>query len=193
MLSLALHSMRTERTKPVTRDEIRFDGQNILTLPVNATRRLKKRKSWWSEERREPIRRLWAPLLRSLNRAQKRDWENGAAEREEYARTVKPSYGWKPPEPPEPIDYPWPDGRSHRCCHCGGKFFRVYRSGSMYCSDRCARAVRSARESRQKSEQRARERADRVCEVCREPFEAQRSTARYCSTRCRVRGHRARP
>ena len=32
----------------------------------------------------------------------------------------------------------------------------------------------------------------RKCEQCREPFEAARSDARYCSTRCRVRAHRSR-
>jgi hypothetical protein len=63
------------RSKPVTRNEIRFDGRCISTLPVDAVR---KNDDWDIV----PIRKLWAPLLRSLNRASKRkdkEWARGLA------------------------------------------------------------------------------------------------------------------
>jgi hypothetical protein len=33
---------------------------------------------------------------------------------------------------------------------------------------------------------------NRACEACNQPFGARRSTARFCSTRCRVAAHRRR-
>jgi hypothetical protein len=41
-----------------------------------------------------------------------------------------------------------------------------------------------------RAEKRAAARAGRGCPVCGEPVHARRSTARYCSTRCRMQAHR---
>ena len=46
------------RRKPVQRHEVRFDGSRITTLPADSLRQ--------GEYAREPIPRLWAPLLRQL-------------------------------------------------------------------------------------------------------------------------------
>jgi endogenous inhibitor of DNA gyrase (YacG/DUF329 family) len=43
------------RKKPITRDEVRFSGQHITTLPIDSVRK------------DGPIKRLWTPLLCSLN------------------------------------------------------------------------------------------------------------------------------
>jgi hypothetical protein len=51
------------RSKPVTRDEIRFNGSRITTLPVNSVRE--------GEGHLEAIESLWAPLLHELNREHK--------------------------------------------------------------------------------------------------------------------------
>jgi endogenous inhibitor of DNA gyrase (YacG/DUF329 family) len=46
------------RRKPVTRDEVRFDGEHITTLPADSLRQ--------GEYGREANPKLWAPLLRQL-------------------------------------------------------------------------------------------------------------------------------
>ena len=48
----------TMRTKPVRREEVRFDEERITTLPADSLRQ--------GQFDREPIPKLWAPLLRSL-------------------------------------------------------------------------------------------------------------------------------
>jgi hypothetical protein len=47
------------RRKPVTRDEIRYNGQSLTTAPVDAIRA-----DVWGTG--HPIMALWAPLLRTL-------------------------------------------------------------------------------------------------------------------------------
>ncbi len=47
------------RRKPVSRDEVHFNGRTITTAPVDAVRGTEYR---WGN----PIMRLWAPLLREL-------------------------------------------------------------------------------------------------------------------------------
>lgn len=78
------------RRKPVTRDEIRFNGSRITTLPIDTVRE--------GEYHPEPIKALWAPLLRSLNRAQKKDWDNRLGIRKNFARSGWRG-GFKAPEP----------------------------------------------------------------------------------------------
>ena len=67
-----------------------------------------------------------------------------------------------------------------------------------YCSDHCQReadapqrAKKIAKMVRRKSEALAAARAGRKCETCGEKIEAQRSTMRFCSVKCRVAAHRA--
>jgi hypothetical protein len=114
---------------------------------------------------RKPIERLWMPLLRTL----------------------------KQPAMPEPY------GFDCECRHCKAKFFRVKRSHPAYCCDRCfdaarrqQRAVYRRQQAQAMAEARAKARANRSCETCGEPINAQRSTMRFCSIRCRVVSHRAR-
>jgi endogenous inhibitor of DNA gyrase (YacG/DUF329 family) len=46
------------RSKPIQRDEVRFDGRRITTMPADSGRK--------NGLAFEPIAKLWAPLLRSL-------------------------------------------------------------------------------------------------------------------------------
>jgi hypothetical protein len=135
----------------------------------------------------EPIAQLWAPLLRSLDQERKEIWES-----------------WPPAlqgDPPEPIKVPPPlacRGESF-CRVCGRAFYqadRGYRRNSgvaLYCSDKCVAAAHSAAMApivKAQSLARAKARANRKCETCGKPIEAQRSTMRFCSVRCRVAAHR---
>lgn len=116
----------------------------------------------------KPIPKLWAPLLKQLN-----------------------------------VPCPVPaNSRPRACKHCGGLFYTVMAGGMMckprYCSDHCQReanapqrAKKIAKMVRRKSEALAAARAGRKCETCGEKIEAQRSTMRFCSVKCRVAAHRA--
>lgn len=178
------------RTKPIHRDEIRFNGGRITTLPIDSVRESK------SSFRPEPIKRLWAPLLRSLNRARRKTWEKYKKDWDQQrGEAMKQGvWGFKEPRPPEPVRYPYPAiyGSHQECRHCGREFLRVHWSGHAFCSDRCASRARSTAQSRAKSSARARKRAEQKCLRCGAPLKAQRSTMRFCSTRCRVAAHRAR-
>jgi predicted nucleic acid-binding Zn ribbon protein len=155
------------RTKPVRRDEVRIKGAGayIATLPADSVE-----KDDWG--RYVPIKRLWTPLLRSLNRGRKKQSVTCPQPYSYYART---------------------------CPYCGRRFFGVYRSTDRLCSDHCveavhnqARAARSQRQSQATAQARAAARAGRTCQTCGEPIEARRSTMRFCSTRCRVAAYRQR-
>jgi hypothetical protein len=174
------------RCTPVRRDEIRFNGSRITTLPLDSLRADK-----WG--RLDSIPRLWAPLVRSLNRAQKRDWDSRAAVRE--AASGAGISGFKPPRPII-IPQPYQAGLC-TCQQCGAEFYRAWRGSRRYCSDNCAheadrihRAQHNADMVRERSEARAAARSGQTCIVCGEPLEAARSTKRTCSDRCRTAAHR---
>ena len=57
------------RTKPVRREEVRFDEERITTLPADSLRQ--------GQFDREPIPKLWAPLLRSLKAKQPWPYSRG--------------------------------------------------------------------------------------------------------------------
>jgi hypothetical protein len=172
------------RRKPVTRGEVRFGNQRILTLPADAVR-----EDEWGHL--APVPKLWEPLLRSLNRKQARGWPTHR-ERLRAAGIVMPE------KPPPPIDCPRPYRYGLLQCHrCGREFYRVGRVVVRYCSDSCAEAAAKQRKAaanaarvKAQSQARAAARADRRCGYCGEPLSALRSTQRYCSTRCRVAAHR---
>lgn len=165
------------RHKPVNRDEIKFNEHSgsIRTLPADAVRTMKGRRFTV-----EPIRKLWAPLLRQLNRAARKRWDG-------YSEQYKRRFGFTP------IKCPKPDGfLAHQPCdHCGREFYSVRRNGPKHCSDRCAKTVRTAAFVKARSERRADNR-ETHCDRCAKPIEAKRSTMRFCSVKCRVAAHRER-
>lgn len=85
-------------------------------------------------------------------------------------------------------------GRAIYSCRCGA-FFCSHRSRQwrrLKCDD-CAKEAEAGRRRRaldRRSAKRSEKRQDRRCEKCMQPFEAERSTHRFCSARCRVRAHR---
>ena len=166
------------RHKPVSRDEVRFNGRDITTLPTDSVRA--------GKYGLEAIPRLWAPLLRSLKRAQ-------AAQNKRWAEQGIPVGKPNPPRAPEPH---W-HAVVYRCQQCRRKFYRAPHASGRWCSDVCAtkaekqrRAVGIAAVVKARSKERAEARAGRKCETCGEPIKAKRSTMRYCSVRCRVAAHR---
>jgi hypothetical protein len=171
------------RRKPVTRDEVRFGGRRILTLPADAVRED-------ASGRLGPVPKLWAPLLRSLNRKQALAWPT-------HRKRLRAAGIVVPEKPPAPILCPRPYRSPLQCRRCGREFYRSGRVVVRYCSDSCAEAVTQQRKAaanaarvKAQSQARALARADRRCGHCGEPLSAQRSTQRYCSTRCRVAAHR---
>jgi hypothetical protein len=177
------------RRKPVTRSEIRYDGKRVTTLPIDAVRKDK-----WGDA--EPLRKLWAPLLRSLNRESKRTDELFAKDRREHVPALK-VLPWEPIRCPQP--YCALLG-PHTCQQCRRKFYRVIMSSDRFCCDDCAeargrerRATRNAAMVEARSQERVAARADRRCANpdCNKPLPAQRSTMKYCTVRCRVAAHRA--
>jgi hypothetical protein len=130
------------RRKPVTRDEIRFNGSRITTLPIDSVRE--------GEYHPEPIKALWAPLLHSLNRAQKKDWDSRLGIRKNLARSGWRG-GFKAPEPITLLNSPAGSGwsrhvqkpeqrpaqaasaRSESC----GKPIEAQRSTRRFCSSHC--------------------------------------------------------
>jgi hypothetical protein len=168
------------RTRPVQRDEIRAP-YNVETLPANSVRKS-------ADGGLEPIPELWGPVLRELNLEDQKL-------REKWVRDSIPTSPWRPIEAPRPLTY-W--GKQF-CRHCGRAFYKAdrgYRHNGgvpLYCSDKCvavAHAAAMAPIVKARSIARAKARANRKCETCGKPIEAQRSTMRFCSTRCRVAAHR---
>lgn len=179
------------RRRPVTRSEIRFDGEQITAFPADAVR-----EDGFGEL--VPIQKLFAPLLRSLDRSSKYAYEQVAQSRKSFpflaARAMKP---W------EPIQCPWPHRRygrgPHTCRRCGRAFYHSvagrYLNGT-FCSDACAeaswcerRAMRNAAAIEARSEARAIRLAGRRCAYCDRPLMAQRSTKKFCDARCRFGAH----
>ena len=174
------------RRKPVTRDEVRFDGwSHITTLPVDAVRKKSKTKFYDYEI----IRRLWTPLLRQLNQAKKQEWQSEPKEhRGKFYSIEYPEVGW----------------RTRFCRHCEKPFYDAFirdaagHRHSTYCSDRCMSLAHAPRRAawlaefvKARSQQRAEARADLTCQACGKPLKAERSTRKFCSGRCRVAAHRS--
>lgn len=84
----------------------------------------------------------------------------------------------------------------HTCKHCRRKYFSWNDGG--YCSNRCfnqgapSRIAARAHQVEQRSAERLEARAGLSCQQCGVLLKAQRSTARYCSGKCRVAALRKR-
>ena len=166
------------RRRPVTLDEIRMGRLAPTTIPADSV-------APNEDGDLVGIISVWRPLIRSLNR-----------KRKAWNATAKPGLGLKPIKLHMlSIPYVRYDCRAKNCRHCGTLFYshgHVNQVG-VCCSDRCLKAVRakmSKASAEKRSEARAATRADLICQTCKEPLEAKRSTAKFCSVRCRVAAHR---
>jgi endogenous inhibitor of DNA gyrase (YacG/DUF329 family) len=172
----------TMRRKPVRRDEVRFNGRTITTAPVDAVGAYE-----WGHPA-GVILRLWAPMLRELNHAQRKEWESYAEARKKFAGSGTGA--------PEPITLPGSYELTMApapCRQCGRRFWRNHRSANgAFCSDHCAAFARRGKYAATRSKERAAARSSRRCEneACGRPIEAERSTKRFCSVRCRVAAFR---
>jgi hypothetical protein len=166
------------RRKPVTRDEIRLSERGtILTIPADSVRFSARRLG----DRYIPIDRLWNPLFEALQKEQD----------DIYAfHKSGPFRSW--PFERRIIHWPriWSISIKKTCKHCGRGFFNSGRWRSYHCSDKCVRAARRAPVVKARSEERAAERAGLKCQTCGTKLAAKRSTAKFCSVRCRVAAHR---
>jgi hypothetical protein len=174
------------RRTPVMRSEVRFDGKEITTLPADAV--TEDSLGWLV-----PIQKLFAPLLRSLDRSTSYEYEQAIQSRKDV-----PSQAGVGMKPWEPIRCPWPydrHGGPHACRRCGRGFYRSIAGRYLptaFCSDACAEATReevrafhNAATKKARSEATAAARAGRRCAYCDKPLTAQRSTKKYCDAHCR--------
>jgi hypothetical protein len=153
---------------------------------------------------------LWGPLLTEL-RAER----EGAIPKlkARHDQTEKWAAGWRPPIKWKPPAEPNARMASHCvreyvCRECGTIYLsREYvRSGDLrVCSDRCKRAHHAAHnrayfrdnprdssmvnQARAKRREKARE--GKKCETCGASMDAERSSKKFCSGKCRVAAHRA--
>jgi hypothetical protein len=193
------------RNHPVTRDEVYISrvrlsrertrqgwittyGPAIVALPLDACVP-KTDGRWWSDyseyDPHEPVEGLFDMTALSVKRW---EWES-------------PTEGWfQKVETPELCGtyYAGRDWERHHCVHCTRAFATCDRwSRIKYCSNRCAYQARDkaivARVVAKRSAARAEARADRQCAYapCDNLIDAERSTRRFCSDRCRVAHHRA--
>ena len=87
------------------------------------------------------------------------------------------------------VGHGWHLQALYRCQHCG---WWAAGSGFLWCSDACRRSgvARQARERRARRVATARPKMV-ICSTCSAPIEAQRTTRKFCSNRCRQAAHRA--
>ncbi len=180
------------RRRYVTRSEVRFDGKQITTLPADAV--TEDSLGWLV-----PIEKLFAPLLRSLDRSMRYEYERAVQSRKDFSCLAALEV-----KPPEPIRCPWPydrHGGPRTCRRCGRCFYRSIagRYYTEFCSDACAEATRqevrafhNAATKKARSEATAAARAGRLCAYCNKPLTAQRATKKFCDAHCRFQAHRAR-
>ena len=176
------------RRKPVRRDEVRFDGRRITTLPIDTVL-----ENDWG--RFVPIARGCGS--RCCARSTGLGSGTGTGMPRRVSRRARPASGVSSSHARSLPQHPYRVFGPCTCRHCGAGFYRAGHSNSRHCSDECAlesaRAGRSrvnATMVRERSEARAAARAGLVCIICGEPIEAARSTRRTCSDRCRTVAHR---
>lgn len=174
------------RTKPVTRDEIRLERYvpRILTAPTDAMQ------PGACGYYRYPIPKLWAPLLRSLQRTENREHPKLV---ERWLAAGLPVSKREPRKVAAPQCAYWPV----TCQRCDRQFFYALHHKGKWCSDVCAEAAEKERRSasnakmiKARSVERFEARSGRRCACCGALMEVGRSTKKFCSTHCRVKAAR---
>jgi hypothetical protein len=201
------------RTNPLTRDEVWVRHFTVLTAPADAFVERAERPWFYVPDH------LAADLLAQL-REQWRQWVDGPIPPETLAELQQHADGFRerpslylrlPPQtvlihwPPVSETVPWLN--FDYCLHCFEWFVRLYPSlRTRFCSATCSemhererRADRVAlgldrerwqAQTEKRAAERAEKRRDLRCQYCGSHIDAQRSTARFCSPRCRVAAHR---
>jgi hypothetical protein len=180
------------RTAPVTRDEVRIIAPfTIGTLPADACQPPGIWGGW------EPIAGLFEALIEEL-RKQYDAWLPADVARREAVNAI-PGFRFRlGPPPPFEARVLWPRNSfsyPRRCRCCGREFFNTGLVTGACCSDHCmAKRYRASVTTRNaaRSAERREARAQLVCRHCGKPLDAQRSSRRYCSGRCRIAALRAR-
>jgi hypothetical protein len=184
----------TDRTTPLTRDEVRVDHWfQILTVPADAFREREAHPRFYVPDH------LAADLLAQLNREREARiaWyqQNPPPPEALAAMQAIGSWPYQPPPPQASLAH-WDSWLSQDYCRqCLKWFVRLEpRARTRFCSDKCH--AEHERERWQaltdrRSADRAEDRAYLYCHHCGGDLPlAQRSTGRYCSVRCRVAAHR---
>jgi hypothetical protein len=210
------------RSEPVRRDEVRFEVRfelgwlggwqpryELWTMPLGTFRsEVRQRAGWPAVSWLVGDPGLWRSLWHEVAVNLVADYAGPLrfvyqAHPVDHARIER----WLPPAP----ELPEVAARQYICQHCGRGYVGIQPGQGGHricvCSNRCERERRIAqqRQWREKhlpeyrlvnaarTARRAEARSGRVCEYCKAPIEAARSTRRFCSDVCRVRAHRAGP
>jgi hypothetical protein len=186
------------KRKPLTVDDVLTDDQfRILAAPCWAYAKPQ------SDGIRKPLAQLWKPLLAKLRRMAAQQFRTRMVDYNRRIAAGEPTQigAWKLEPPPKvKIKPPYFDewDRVLSCAECGADFYSKRKRHCPYpkcCSNACAVAVRrrwSKTASLKRSAERAAERKGRTCDYCGEPLNAQRSTNKFCSAKCRVYAARKR-
>jgi hypothetical protein len=162
------------RTTPITRDEIRITQYygNISTVPGDAVR--------VGKHRLEIIPGMFDDLVREMNQ-----------EQDEVSARKGKIWGsrFKPPKPKTEPRLSYAKVRVY-CVQCDRRFYNARNCRGKYCSDRCVHAASSVAGSKLRTKSLAAKREGLRCKQCNKLFSATRSTALFCSIRCRVAAHR---
>ena len=193
----------TEPPRALERDDVRVNWHG---QPVTAPPWAFRADPWGCPK---PIPEVWQPLLALLQEQADANHQRELAQRAAFVNAALASPEGSPLRaglafliqdgPPERVIVHAPchfrKDSLRWCRHCPKFFLGDCRA--RYCSEACLRAVKArkaARRNRKAAAARAvarrAARGGRVCPVCGVPLEAKRSTARYCSARCRVAWHR---
>lgn len=207
------------RNEPVTRDEVRLIqvwwplrrlSKNAKlhfrfdTAPVGTCELISTVNSWGTDRRFVGVPGLWQPLIDELTATVVE------ARHQRYLALHQSKPEWfGPPKRAEPMEPPtfWLDrSRVYVCDWCQRPYLSRERRQHVIrlCSDQCEKnRINAAAQHRQelclpdyravnakRTARRADARAGRTCAHCGVPFEAARSTRRFCSDICRVRASR---
>jgi hypothetical protein len=176
--------------RPLTLDDVKINHEfQIVAAPV------------WAYRKCEPIARLWRSLLAKLQRNANARFKAEADEYKAYRARIEAGEAteldrlvirWSAPSKVK-VRPPHVTWETHVCRECGMTFYGPARS--LRCSERCE-AVAERRRIKARiakiSTERAVARQGRKCAYCGGSLNAQRSTSKYCSTKCRLYAARKR-
>jgi endogenous inhibitor of DNA gyrase (YacG/DUF329 family) len=197
-------------------------GWQIMTMPEHTYRYTKEWISagstnweWWRGHA-EHVEELWRSLLDELSVEREAEIPR-LVERYAHIGRVMAAHGlgggsgYEPP-PFSPLPRFTGDIFEYSCQQCGRIFLTKRRSkhaAIRICSDVCRRAYNATvkrawyqnyefkdrlieRANAARARRNAERRKGRICQACGAPVEAERSSKKFCSDRCRVAAHRKR-
>ena len=174
-----------KRKRKLTFDDIRVSpGGLLIAAPAWAYERKRNPRTLRLIAFASPIPELWEDITPELRRRR----DQIVAEENAWRR----SHGQRPVPLGGKASVRYPDERARRTCPvCKQEFYGLGPTAT--CSERSARARRTATRTRGTYTRPHVTHDPRPCPQCGETFTPRRSDAVYCSPRCRLTHHRSTP